>query len=471
MALKKERMSPVDTAWWHMEDPTNLMMITSVMTFEKAISFVQLRQVIEQRMLRFDRFRQRVTEPRFGVGAIYWEPDPRFDINAHMHHLALPEPGGKAALEELVSDLMGTPLDYSKPLWQAYLIDNYAGGCAVIFRLHHCIADGIALVRVMLSMTDDSPDAEWWLAEEKKRKPKPGLLRRMTNPAISAAKTTRYVTGTIVDESVTTLKNPGRLVDATKFGANATARLGKIALRWPDPQSLYKGPLGTQKRSAWSEPFPLSDVKAISKVMGGTINDVMATAVSGALRRYLEAYNQPTKGIKMRAYTPVNLRPVDGPLELGNRFGLVYLTLPIGIEDQVERFQEVKRCMDELKNSPEAIVAMGLLGVGGLAPKEIQSSVFDFFHTKATAVMTNVPGPRKPIYMAGSRLKYIMAWVPQSGKLGMGISVISYNEGIQVGFNTDAGLVPDPKQLVGFLIEEFEDMMALVQTQAISEAS
>ena len=405
MALRKERMSPVDTAWWHMEEPTNLMMITSVMTFEKVITLDQLHQVIEQRMLRFDRFRQRVIEPRFGIGTLYWEPDPKFDINAHIHHLALPEPGGKAALQDLVSDLMGTPLDYSKPLWQAYLIDSYEGGCAVIFRLHHCIADGIALVRVMLSMTDDSPDAEWWVKTEKKSRRKPGLLRRMTNPAISAAKTTRQVTETVWDEYTTTLKNPGRLIDATKFGANAAARLGKITLRWPDPQSLYKGPLGTQKRSAWSEAIRLSDVKAIGRVMGGTINDVMATAVSGALRRYLEAHNQPTKGIKLRAYTPVNLRPLDSPIELGNRFGLVYLTLPIGIEDQVERFQEVKRCMDELKDSPEAIVAMGLLSVGGLAPKELQSSVFDFFHTKATAVMTNVPGPRQPIYMAGSRLK------------------------------------------------------------------
>ncbi|MCA9948485.1 MAG: wax ester/triacylglycerol synthase family O-acyltransferase [Anaerolineales bacterium] len=469
MALRKERMSPVDTAWWHMEEPTNLMMITSVMTFEKVITLDQLHQVIEQRMLRFDRFRQRVIEPRFGIGTLYWEPDPKFDINAHIHHLALPEPGGKAALQDLVSDLMGTPLDYSKPLWQAYLIDSYEGGCAVIFRLHHCIADGIALVRVMLSMTDDSPDAEWWVKTEKKSRRKPGLLRRMTNPAISAAKTTRQVTEAVWDEYTTTLKNPGRLIDATKFGANAAARLGKITLRWPDPQSLYKGPLGTQKRSAWSEAIRLSDVKAIGRVMGGTINDVMATAVSGALRRYLEAHNQPTKGIKLRAYTPVNLRPLDSPIELGNRFGLVYLTLPIGIEDQVERFQEVKRCMDELKDSPEAIVAMGLLSVGGLAPKELQSSVFDFFHTKATAVMTNVPGPRQPIYMAGSRLKYIMAWVPQSGKLGMGISVISYNGGIQVGFNTDSGLVPNPTQLVTFLMQEFEDMLALVHTQELTE--
>ncbi len=464
------RMSPVDTAWWHMEEPTNLMMITSVMTFEKPISYTDLQQIIEQRMLRFDRFRQRVSEPRLGIGTLYWEPDPTFDINAHLHHLALPEPGGKAALEGLVSDLMGTPLDYSKPLWQAYLIDNYEDGCAIIFRLHHCIADGIALVRVMLSMTDDSPDAKWWVEAEKKPKRKPSLLRRMTNPAISAARTTRQVTGTVWDEYTSTLKNPGRLVDATKFSANAAARLGKIALRWPDPQSLYKGPLGTQKSSAWSDAIRLSDVKAIGHVMGGTINDVMATAVSGALRRYLKAHNQPTKGIKMRAYTPVNLRPIDGPIELGNRFGLVYLTLPVGIEDQVERFQEVKRCMDELKDSPEAVVAMGLLGVGGLAPKELQSSVFDFFHTKATAVMTNVPGPRQPIYMAGSRLKYIMAWVPQSGKLGMGISVISYNGGIQVGFNTDSGLVPEPQQLVAFLMEEFEEMLALVQTQELAKA-
>ena len=257
--------------------------------------------------------------------------------------------------------------------------------------------------------------------------------------------------------------DPGRVVDATKYGARFTGRLGKVTLRWPDPPTLYKGELSVLKKAAWSDPVSLADVKAVGTVMDGTVNDVMASAVTGALRRYMEDQGVQTAGLNFRAYIPFNLRPLDQPIELGNKFGLVFLSLPIGTIDQVERLQIIKQRMDELKNSTEPEVAITLLSTAGMLPKDIESQVFKIFHAKATAVMTNVPGPQKPLYLAGGRLRHIMGWVPQAGNLALGISILSYDGEVLVGVNTDAGLVPDPEKIIEYVMVEFEEMLELVR--------
>src|SRR5262245_2530698 len=151
----KQQLSAVDAAWLRMEDPTNLMMVTGILLFEGQVELEQLRAVIEERLLDFARFRQRVEEPLFGIGLPQWVTDDRFDLDAHLHHVALPAPGDKAALEAFVSDLLGTPLDFSKPLWQIHLVEH-ATGSAVVSRVHHAIADGISLIQVLLSLTDTS---------------------------------------------------------------------------------------------------------------------------------------------------------------------------------------------------------------------------------------------------------------------------------------------------------------------------
>ena len=315
MSLKKEKMSTVDTAWWHMEDSTNLMMITSVMTFSEQMTYAELKQVVEQRMLRYDRFHQRVVDPTLPLTGASWELDPHFDIDAHLRHVALPDPGDRAMLEDFVGILMGTPLDYTKPLWQIHLVDNFGAGCAVITRLHHCIADGIALVRVLLTMTDETADASWIDVTEEtipRKSRRFRRVRRIVKPAVTITKTTGKAYLKLAQEGYNTYQNPGRVRDATKMGLSATATLGKIILRWPDPKSIYKGALGTQKRASWSKTIKLDEVKAIGHVLGGTVNDVMATAVAGSLRRYLEEHGQQTKGLNLRAYIPVNLRPLDG---------------------------------------------------------------------------------------------------------------------------------------------------------------
>jgi diacylglycerol O-acyltransferase len=464
MNKQKVRMSSVDTAWWHMEEPTNLMTITTLMVFGGRPNYEQMIQTIAARLLRFDRFRQRVVEPLAPWSATRWELDPTFDLAAHIHRVALPEPRDQAALERLVSDLLSTPLDYTKPLWQMHIVEQFGDdeNFAVVTRFHHCLADGVALMRLLLSLTDSSPDAEPPpMPDLQPRKTPNGLLRRVTAPVGGLVKSTAGVTESAVNltvegarASMDLLLDPSKALDAARFATSFVSRFGKMTLRWPDPSTIYKGELGSQKRVAWSVPADLATVKMAAHGFGGTINDLMVAAVSGGLRRYMEDHGINTADLDFRAYIPVNMRPQDEAIELGNAFGLVFLSLPVGIVDRRQRFQVVHLRMEELKDSPEAAVSITVLGIGGLLPKELEATAFRFYHAKATAVLTNVPGPQEQLYFAGQPLKYMMGWVPQSGNLGLGISIISYNGEIMCGINTDAGLVPDPETIVRYTEEE-----------------
>lgn len=456
MALKSEPLSGVDNAWLRMDEPTNLMMITGVMIFSDPLSYERVVKTVQDRLLRYDRFRQRVVHSRLPLGGSRWMEDRHFDIRAHIHRMSLPAPGDQAVLEEVVSNLMSMPLDYSKPLWHFHLIDQYKGGSVLLGRLHHAIADGIALMRVMLSMTDNSPEPE--IAAEINNHNDHRSLAALAGSARVALHNAQEM----VHEGVATLTDPEKLGKLAGLGLSGATTLGKLVLRWPDPGTLFKGDLGVIKKAAWSQPLALQDVKAVGKVTGGTVNDVLLTAVTGALRRYMILRRQPVSGMNFRAIVPVNLRPLDGPIELGNKFGLVFLSLPVGIEDPVERLLELKRRMDGLKDSPEAFVVLGLLEFFGRAPGQMEKLALDIFGSKATGVMTNVPGPRQPIYMAGSKLDTLMFWVPQSGHLGLGVSIISYAGRVSLGVMTDAGLVPDPARIIAGFHQEFDELMALV---------
>lgn len=471
MTKLKETMSNVDTAWLQMDRQVNLMMISAFMAFDGPMDYERVLTTVERRLLTFDRFRQRIVAPRVPFGNFTWELDPHFDIRAHVHRIALPAPGNKSALQDLMSDITSTPLDRSRPLWQFHIVEGYQDGWVLAGRLHHSIADGIALMRVLLSLTDLSadspippPDAQDSHPSGKRR----GLIRTITSPATSLARATAGAADTILHQSLETFRNPGRLVDFAKVGADNATTLAKMALRSPDPQTIYKGELGITKRSAWSDPFPLSDIKTIGRALGGTVNDVMMAAVTGALRRYLEDHDQPTEGINIRALVPVNLRPLDAPIELGNRFGLVFPTLPISASDVHERFIEARRYMGEIKNSPEAVVAYGVLYALGMTPMDIESVFLDFFGSKSSLVLTNVPGPQLQLYLGGSPLREIMAWVPQSGGLGMGVSIISYNGGVMVGVTTDEKLVPDPERIIDHIAGELQALKQYIQTNNLS---
>jgi len=259
-----------------------------------------------------------------------------------------------------------------------------------------------------------------------------------------------------------TLTSPSKMLDLAKLGGATTMTTMRLLMKKPDPPTPFKGALGTAKIPAWSRSVPLAQVKAIKNVVKATVNDVLLTAMTGGLRRYLLEKEWDVTDLNFRAAVPVNLRPPGRGRDLGNYFGLVFLSLPVGIADPLERLFKLKKRMDRIKNSPEAVVAIGIIKAVGMSPAEIQRVIVNIFGAKSTAIMTNVPGPRNHLYMAGCKIVNQMFWVPMSGRVGLGLSIISYADEVRLGVATEAALIPDPDRIIEGFYAELEDMMVLV---------
>jgi diacylglycerol O-acyltransferase len=459
--MSPHRMSNADAAWLHMDRPTNLMVVNALMWFEETVDFERAREITRVRLVeRFPRFRQRIAEPRLGIGAPTWEDDPDFDLDLHMHRRALPAPGDQAALQALVEDLMVRPLDRSRPMWDAYYIEGYGSGMAVLSRIHHCIADGIALAKVLMSLTDERADAG--LAPPQAAAGGPGgLLDALVAPARASA----HAAGIAVHEGFDIAAHPrsalpgliGRTVDDGRA-------LAKAFLTGADAETVLRGDPGVARRVRWTEPIDLGEVKATGHATHTTLNDVVLAAMTGALHRYLAARGSVVEQI--RAMVPFNLRPLEQPLtrDLGNRFGVVLLPLPVGIANPAERLREVHRSMAAIKRSPEGPLSYGILGLIGTTPLQLEQRLMDFFNSKATAVMTNVPGPQRTVYFAGAPVAGVLSWVPASGSIGLGVSIFSYAGAMTVGLQTATALIPDPEAILQAFGEELAELERLART-------
>ena len=463
MTARRERMSSVDTAWLRMDTPTNLMMIVGVLMFSSPVNFARLKRTLEFRLLHYRRFRQRVVQDASGT---WWETDPNFDIDSHVLRVSLPGNGGKSELEAYVAGQISQSLDHGKPLWQFQLVENYHGGAAIVARFHHCIADGIALVGVMHSLTDanhDAPEeggtAPWVDDEDEVGGDEGDFWQRVIAPLGDTLAKAIRISGKAGVTSLHLLANPERVFDYARFAAAIAGELAVLATMPEDSATRFKGKTGVAKRVAWSEPMPLAEIKVIGKVLDCSVNDILLSCVCGALRQYLVDKGDEVDGVEVRAFVPVNLRAPGDERDLGNRFGLVALVLPVGIEHPFMRLYEVRRRMLELKGSYQAVAALGILGVVGMCPQAVQQQVLSILSDKGTAVMTNVPGPQRPLYLAGAKLSQQMVWVPQSGNVGVGVSILSYNDGVQFGLMTDKKFVPDPHTIVSRFAPEFEKLV------------
>ncbi len=242
-------------------------------------------------------------------------------------------------------------------------------------------------------------------------------------------------------------------------GSALTSELAKLLLMKEDSSTRFKGKPGIAKRAAWADRLPLAEIKAIGRALDCSVNDVLLASVAGALRSYLEAQGDDVDGISVRALVPVNLRPPEKAWKLGNRFGLVFLDLPLGIENPVERVYAVRANMRELKGSYQPVLALGLLAAMGAGPRMLQEQMLGVLARNATAVMTNVPGPQSQLYLSGAAIESLMFWVPQSGDIGMGVSILSYNDTVQFGLVTDRKLCRDPDKVIDRVAPEFEKLV------------
>ena len=466
-AVISERMSRVDTAWLRMDTEANLMMIVGVWLVEPELSLEDLRARVEGSLLLYDRFRQKVVEDAMGAN---WVEDGSFDIADHVVAEQLEVPAGQEPLETLkarVGELAATPLDASRPLWELRLVESLEPGrSAIITRIHHCIGDGIALISVMLSITDGGkpPPARKSRTNGNDTEPDwftDALLKPVTDLTIKAI----GLTGEGMAKSVELMANPVQPLaggmDVARIGYQVVSDAAAMALMADDSPTRLKGRATPGKRVAWGEPLPLEEVKTVAQAFGASINDVLLTCVAGAIGDYLRAHGEDPEGKEIRAMVPVNLRPLDQAWKLGNRFGLVPLVLPVGIANPVKRLGAVRARMNDLKGGYQPVMAFALLAVAGLLIKPMQSALLNLFAKKATAVMTNVPGPREPLKFCGRTVRQVMFWVPQSGDIGVGVSILSYAGGVQFGLITDSVLCPDPEDIVRRFQPEFEQLLYL----------
>ncbi len=462
-------LNGADTAWLRMDTPTNLMIINAMLITD-SMHFEDFKHTIINRFLHFPRF---LTKPVLTAGQYAWEKDPYFDIDSHVKKVALPAPADKSELQNYLADQLSIPLDSSKPLWQLLFVENYQHGNAIIFRVHHAYADGLALVSVFHSITDATPNVSPFVHGGSSRYQESAnesfkinyewpRYQRAVDSALTHVERYSRLAKKISREGLTILTDQDALKELVGDGVRAVAEIAQLAALPADSKHLLKGPLGVRKTCAWSEPISFEKFHGIARVLGCKINDLLLSCVTGALREELLANGTKVEGEKIHVTVPVNIRAADkvdmgvNPNDLGNCFGTVFVPLPISIENPLERVYKLKHDMIALKESLQPALSYAILYASGLMPKAMQKAVLEGFGNKTSAVLSNVPGTRESRYLCGAQIKEQMFWVPQTGDLGLGLSIISYAGQIQFGLVGDAKLFPQPERIVKRFVAQID---------------
>lgn len=467
--MSRTRLSNVDLAWLRMENPNNPMMITVLIRFKGQVDCERLILTIDEFLNQYSRFRQRIVRPGRILSRPYWEDDTDYRIENHLEWESLPFPADEASLLELVNIKLNTLLDFDQPLWKVTVVENSPEGSVLIVRIHHCIADGISLMRVLLQMTQPSTGAA--AAQVGVNIPTSGVVPANTVSNVPQQISQNYsaeksVLLPKVSENGNALPMPGRSLPFRKPNAlEIIAATARIIFRSADPPTVLKAPLGPTKIAVWSEPYSVLELKRIAKLRQATINDVVMAATAGAIRRYIEERNDSRKE-NIRAFILVNLRDRTVSSELGNHFGLVFLTLPINQATALERLDHTKQGMDILKASAEYAASYMILNLLGQLPGWIERLAANILDKKGTVVSTNVPGPTSEITLGGTPIRSILAWVPQSGRIGVGLSFVSYNNQLLVGLNADAGIIPDPERFLQLFSQELSSISSQIDVLA-----
>ena len=458
-------LTAVDIAWLRMDDPTNLMHIHGVLPLKGEITWEQAAKPFAERLARIRRFGQRVARDGSNFGTLVWTEDAHFDLRRHLVEERLPEPGDDAVLAAAIEKHLSQPFDRAHPLWQFHLLHGHQGGTVLFGRVHHSIGDGVALMLVILALTDLSrhPAASGHSAHHRRGEPRDEIvnpfLDLLLQPAGESFSAVQAALKKVMPETLRLMLAPveayGKVNPVLRVLGSAGA-LASLLASGSEPRTPLKGRLGVHKKVAWTARLDLDDVREVGKQLGGTLNDVLNTAMAGSLRRYLTKFGEPEERLGLRAAMPVNLRPLSEMAEMGNRFGIMFLRMPVGIADPLKRLEEFRRRSAALKRSAQPLVVYSMLQAAGLLPEVVHSLMLAVFGSKATAVFTNVPGPKQTLYFAGQAITDFYFWVPQAGHLGLGVSILSYNGGVRMGVGTDAGLIPDPERIIDGFHAEFE---------------
>jgi diacylglycerol O-acyltransferase / wax synthase len=464
----RQPFSNFDAFLLNIETPTNLMVITGLLFLDRPIDIIELKGIIEERWLRFERFQQRVLNTGIILKTPKWEFDPTFDINIHVQEVDLPSPGDESALKDLINDLMAVPMDMTKPPWKLYLVENYVEGSVMVARFHHTLADGLSLVNVITSLGDNAASSPEGGPSAFTRRKAASLMGRLIVLPLKLTKKAFGLTEWALIQGLEMIDNPDYIRDTLVDAAGNAQMVSKYVIGKPDPQTTLRGKRGIAKNATWSIPFRLEEVKSLGRELGGSVNDVMLAAITGGLRRYLEANKEKIDFLDIRALLPVNLRNNGDFENLGNQVGMVLMPLPVGQQNPLDRYQVVKMRMDDLKQSGEPDIIFNFLNTTLFKSKMLASTMVGVLTQKSSLLVTNVPGPKEQITINGRIIRHPVFWIPLPKGWGLGISILSYAGEITLGVAVDASLIPDPNQILKGIEAELEAMYKWAANHASS---
>jgi WS/DGAT/MGAT family acyltransferase len=443
----------------HLEDDNTHMHVASVTIFEGSVDYQEALDEVNRRLHLVPRFRQKLAFVPLGLERPVWVDDPHFNVEYHVRHTALPEPGTEESLKKLAGRIMSQQLDKTKPLWEIWLVDKLAGDrFAMITKTHHCLIDGVSgadITAVLLDITPEPPDLnpEPWVPHPE---PTPAqlltqALRERTTQPIEVFRGVRATTRA----PRRILKEAGQFLEG--IGALAWAGLN------PAPRSPLNVPIGPHRRYEWVR-ASLDDFKMIKNALGGTINDVVLAVVSGALRRFLEHRGVDVRGLELKAMVPMSTRAESERGALGNRVTAMAAPLPVYEEDPVVRLQIVRMAMKDVKESKQAVGAEMIVQLSGFAPPTIlgQAARLQASQRFVNVLVTNVPGPQFPLYSRGHKMLDLFPMAPLAANQALGIAVMSYNGQFGFGLIADFDALPD----VGVVAEGLEKSIAELLAEA-----
>jgi diacylglycerol O-acyltransferase / wax synthase len=454
-----DRLTGLDSSFLHLEDGPAHMHVASTLVFEgPAPDYVEFREHIRSRLHLVPRFRQKLRFVPYGQGRPVWVDDPQFNLDYHVRHTALPEPGSEQQLRTLAARVFSQRLDRSKPVWELWLVDGLSGGrFAIVGKSHHCLVDGVSGMDITTVLFDTEPEPpaqpepEPWTPG-----PEPSDIQVLGRALIDRATTP----GEAVRGVRALFRAPRQVAGAVVDGLESMGALARAGIS--APASPFNVEISPYRRFAWVQ-ADLDGFKRIKAAGGGTVNDVVLAAVAGALGRYLRARGHATADLELKAMVPISVRTSDEHGDPGNRVSAMYAPLPVGVEDPAERLRAVSESMGDLKESKQAVGASILTGLADFAPPTIlgQAGRMQSRQRFFNMVVTNVPGPQFPLYLMGRELRAVFPMVPLAKRQAVCFGIMSYNGEVDFGLIGDYDAMADIDSLARDLSESIAELLAL----------
>jgi diacylglycerol O-acyltransferase / wax synthase len=461
-----DRLTSVDASFLHNEGQSSHMHVGGVTIFEgPPPALDDFLDHLRSRLHLVPRYRQRLVSPPLESGRPVWADDPNFNLDYHVRHTALPEPGDEDQLLSLVARIFSQRLDRSKPLWETWFVEGLEGNrFALISKTHHALIDGIAgvdLATVLFDLTP-VPQPVGTNGEEWQPHPEPS-----TAELVAAG--VRGIAGAAAKVATRALSAATRPDAALHRAREAVEGLGELA--WaglnPAPKTPLNVPIGPHRRVAVVR-NDLEDFKRIKDALGGTVNDVVLAVVAGALRTWLHSRGARTEGLELRGLVPVSIRAEHEHGEGGNRIAAMRGPLPVYIADPVARLRLVKQEMDGLKESKQAVGAEVMASVNNFAPPTVlaQASRINFSTRLFNVIVTNVPGAQFPLYVLGRELQdlFPVAFLPENNALA--VAIMSYNGKLNFGLLADYDAMPDLDVLQQGLVAARDELLRAARAAA-----